>query len=170
MIEEGFAEPKDEISNLICSNIICSCLLTLPIVQNLVWSNQLNVSHFVIQCQLLPSHSPQIPCRPSKCVPSERLRLVKRFISHRLHTGAWGNLVLLTYLFVSFVPVIWLGDGCIQRRQMAPRTPLVRSNDWRWVCRANNGVSNLICACKMIADEFATHEVEASNVFVGRFQ
>ena len=29
-------------------------------------------------------------------VPSERLRLVKRFISHRLHTGAWGNLVLLT--------------------------------------------------------------------------
>ena len=80
------------------SNIICSCLLTLTVVQNLVRSSQLNVSHSVIQCQLLPSHSPQIPCRPSKCVPSERLRLVKRFISHRLHTGAWGNLVLLTYL------------------------------------------------------------------------
>ena len=62
------------------SNIIYSCLLTLTVVQNLVWSNQLNVSRFVIQCQLLPSHSPQIPCRPSKCVPSERLRLVKRFI------------------------------------------------------------------------------------------
>ena len=58
------------------SNIIYSCLLTLTVVQNLVWSNQLNVSRFVIQCQLLPSHSPQIPCRPSKCVPSERLRLV----------------------------------------------------------------------------------------------
>ena len=80
------------------SNIIYSCSLTLTVVQNLVWSNQLNVSHFVIQCQLLPLHSPQIPCRPSKCVPSERLRLVKRFISHKLHTGAWGNLVLLTYL------------------------------------------------------------------------
>ena len=44
---------------------------------------------------------PTIPCRPSKCVPSERLRLVKRFISHRLHTGAWGNLVLLTYLLTA---------------------------------------------------------------------
>ena len=85
------------------SNIIYSCLLTLTVVQNLVWSNQLNVSHFVIQCQLLPSHSPQIPCRPSKCVPSERLRLVKRFISHRLHTDAWGNLVLLTYLLTSYI-------------------------------------------------------------------
>ena len=40
------------------SNIIYSCLLILTVVQNLVWSNQLNVSHFVIQCQLLPSHSP----------------------------------------------------------------------------------------------------------------
>ena len=82
-------------------HIIYSCLLTLTVVPNLVWSNQLNVSHFVIQRQLLPSHSPQIPCRPSKRVPSERLRLVKRFISHRLHTGAWGNLVLLTYLLLS---------------------------------------------------------------------
>ena len=80
------------------SNIIYSCLLTLTVVQNLVWSKQLNVSRFVIQCQLLPSHSPHIPCRPSKCVPSERLRLIKRFISHRLHTGTWGNLVLLTHL------------------------------------------------------------------------
>ena len=42
----------------VLSNIIYSCLLTLTVVQNLVWSNQLNVSHFVIQCQLLPSHSP----------------------------------------------------------------------------------------------------------------
>ena len=72
------------------SNITYSCLLTLKVVQNLVRSNQLNVSHFVIQRQLLPSHSPEIPCRPSKCVPSE--------ISHRLHTGACVNLVLLTYL------------------------------------------------------------------------
>ena len=39
-----------------------------------------------------------MPCRPSIGVPSERLRLVKRFISHRLHTGACVNLVLLTYL------------------------------------------------------------------------
>ena len=67
-------------------------------VRNLVRSNQLNVSRFVIQCQLLPSHSPEIPCCPSKGVPSERLRLVKWFISHRLHTGACVNLVLLTYL------------------------------------------------------------------------
>ena len=47
--------------------------------------NQLNVSHFVIQCQLLLSHG---PCRLSNSVPSERLQLVKRFIPHRLHTGA----------------------------------------------------------------------------------
>ena len=33
-------------------------LAYLTVVQKLVWSNQLNVSHFVIQCQLLPSHSP----------------------------------------------------------------------------------------------------------------
>ena len=80
------------------SNIIYSCLLTLTVVQNLVRSNQLNVSLFVIHCQLLPSHSPETPCRPSKGVPSERLSLVNRFISHRLHTGVWVNLVLLTYL------------------------------------------------------------------------
>ena len=83
------------------SNIIYSCLLTLAVVQNLVLSNQLNVSHFVIQRQLLPSHSPKIPCHPSKGVPSERLRLVKRFISHKLHTGAWVNLVLHTYLLTN---------------------------------------------------------------------
>ena len=53
------------------------CLLTLTVVQNLVRSHQLNVSHFVIQHQLLPSHSPEIPCHPSKCVPSEGLRLVE---------------------------------------------------------------------------------------------
>ena len=68
------------------SNITYSCLLTLTVVHNLVRSNQFNVSHFVIQRQLLPSHSPEIPCRPYKGVPSERLRLVKWFISHRLHT------------------------------------------------------------------------------------
>ena len=59
------------------SNIPYSCLLTLTVVRNLVRSNQLNVYHFVIHCQLLPSHSPEIPCRPSKGIPSERLRLVK---------------------------------------------------------------------------------------------
>ena len=59
------------------SNITYSSLLTLTVVQNLVRSNQLSVSRFVIQRQLLPSHSPEIPCRPSKGVPSERLRLVK---------------------------------------------------------------------------------------------
>ena len=84
------------------SNVIYSCFLTLTIVQNLVRSNQLNVSHFVIQCKLLTSHSPEIPCRPSKGVPHERLRLVKRFISYRLHTGAWVNLVLLNNLFTYF--------------------------------------------------------------------
>ena len=59
------------------SNIAYSSSLTLTVVQNLVRSNQLNVSRFVIQRQLLPSHSPEIPCRPSKGVPSERLRLVE---------------------------------------------------------------------------------------------
>ena len=59
------------------SNITCSCLLTLTVVRNLVRSNQLNLSRFVIHRQLLPSHSPEIPCRPSKGVPPERLRLVK---------------------------------------------------------------------------------------------
>ena len=56
------------------SNITYSCLLTLTVVRNLVRSNQLNVSRFVIHRQLMPSHVPEIPCRPSKGVPSERLR------------------------------------------------------------------------------------------------
>ena len=55
------------------SNITYSSLLTLTVVQNLVRSNQLNVSHFVIQRQLLPLRRPETPCRPSKGVPSERL-------------------------------------------------------------------------------------------------
>ena len=38
-----------------------------------------NVSHFVIQHQLLPLHSPVIPCRPAKGVPSERLVKVIHF-------------------------------------------------------------------------------------------
>ena len=59
------------------SNITCSCLLTLTVVQNLVRSNQLNLSRFLIHRQLLPSHISEIPCCPSKGVPSERLRLVK---------------------------------------------------------------------------------------------
>ena len=67
------------------SNITYSSSLTLTVVRNLVRSNQLDVSQFVIHCQLLPSHSPEIQCRPSKGVPSERLRLVNCFISHRLH-------------------------------------------------------------------------------------
>ena len=59
------------------SNIIYSCSLTLTVVQNLAGSNQLNVSRLVMQRQLLSSHNPEIPCRPAKSVPSERLRLVK---------------------------------------------------------------------------------------------
>ena len=39
------------------SNITYSCLLALTVVQNVVWSNQLNVSHFVIHRQLLPSQN-----------------------------------------------------------------------------------------------------------------
>ena len=58
-------------------NITYSSLLTLTVVQNLVRSNQLNVSHFVIQRQLLPLRPPETPCRPSKGVPSERQRLVE---------------------------------------------------------------------------------------------
>ena len=72
--------------------------------------NQLNVSHFVIQCQLLPSwysanycHRTARKYHTSNTVPSERLRLVKQFILHRLHTGAWGNLVLLTYLLTYLI-------------------------------------------------------------------
>ena len=59
------------------SNITCSCLLTLTVVQNLIRPNQLNLSRFVIHRQLLSSHSSEMPCRPSKGVPSECLRLVK---------------------------------------------------------------------------------------------
>ena len=87
------------------TNITYSCLLTQTVMQNLVRSNQLNVSRFVIHRQLLPSLSPEIPCHPSKGVPSERLRLVKWFISHMLHTGACVNLVLLTYLLT----ILFLG-------------------------------------------------------------
>ena len=61
-----------------CHDVIYSSLLTtLTVVQILTRSNQLNVSHFVIQSQLLPSYSPEIPYCPSKCVPLERLRLVE---------------------------------------------------------------------------------------------
>ena len=59
------------------SNITYSSLLTLTVVQKLVRSNQLKVSHFVIQHQLLPLRRPETPCRPSKGVPSEHLRLVE---------------------------------------------------------------------------------------------
>ena len=58
------------------SNITYSSLLTLTVVRNLVRLNQLNVSHFVIQRQLLPSHRLETPCRPSKGIPSERLRSI----------------------------------------------------------------------------------------------
>ena len=44
------------------SNITCSCLLTLTVVRNLVRSNQLNLSRFVIHRHLLPSHSSEMPC------------------------------------------------------------------------------------------------------------
>ena len=59
------------------SNITYSSSLTLTVVQNLARSNQLNVSHFVIQRQLLLLRHPETPCRPSKGVPSERLRLAE---------------------------------------------------------------------------------------------
>ena len=59
------------------SNITYSSSLTLTVVQNLARSNQLNVSHFVIQRQLLLLRRPETPCRPSKRVPSERLRLAE---------------------------------------------------------------------------------------------
>ena len=54
-------------------------LLAHPDNSESVRSNQLNVSHFVIQRQLLPyrTDSPEIPCRSAKGVPSECLRLVK---------------------------------------------------------------------------------------------
>ena len=80
------------------SNITYSCLLTMTVVQNLVRLNQLNLSRCVIHLQLLLSHSSEIPCHPSKGVPSERLRLVKGFISPWLRTGAYVTLVLLTHL------------------------------------------------------------------------
>ena len=47
------------------SNITYSSLLTLTEVQNLARSYQLNVSHFVIQRQLLLLRRPVTPCRPS---------------------------------------------------------------------------------------------------------
>ena len=59
------------------SNITYSSSLTLTVVQNLVRSNQLNVSHFVIQRLLLLLRRPETPCRPCKGVPSERLRLAE---------------------------------------------------------------------------------------------
>ena len=60
----------EELSNM---HLFLLNVLTLTEVQNLVRSNQLNVSHFVIQRQLLPLNRPETPCRPSKGVPSERL-------------------------------------------------------------------------------------------------
>ena len=117
---------------LFLEELIYSCLLTLTVVQNLVWSNQLNVSHFVIQRQLLSSHSPQIPCRPSKRVSSERLRLVKRFISHRLHTGALGNLVLLTYLLTYLRTA-----SIIQDSGTGPASYVVNATDMHTIQKEN---------------------------------
>ena len=90
------------------SSITYSCLLTLTVMQKLVKSNQLNVSHFVIQRQLLPSHSPEIPCRPSRGVPSERLRLVKRCISHGLHTYWLMGKSCVIYLLISNITMVFL--------------------------------------------------------------
>ena len=59
------------------SNITYSYSLTPTVAQNLVWSNQLSLSRFVTKRQLLPSHSLETPCRPSKGIPSERIRLVE---------------------------------------------------------------------------------------------
>ena len=59
------------------SNITYSSSLTPAVVQNLARSSQLNVSHFVIQRQLLLLRCPETPCRPYKGVPSERLRLAE---------------------------------------------------------------------------------------------
>ena len=110
------------------SNITCSCLLTLTVVRNLVRSNQLNLSRFVIHHQLLPSHSSEMPCRPSKGVPSERLRLVKGFISHRLHTGACVNLVLLTYLLFRPRPLLPAPVGARPTILTPPRPVPTSSN------------------------------------------
>ena len=53
------------------SNITYSSSLTLTVVKNLVRLNQLNVSHFVIQRQLLLLRCPETPCRPSKGWPDK---------------------------------------------------------------------------------------------------
>ena len=111
-----------------CSNITYSSLLTMTVVQNLVRSNQPNVSHFVIQRQLLPLRRPEIPCRPSNGIPSERLYYKSKwFISHR-HTDACVNLVLLTYLLTRrdnvVIELLELGGLTF------PQTPVHETPSW----------------------------------------
>ena len=66
-------------------NLIYSCLLTLTVMQSLVRSNQLNVSHFVIQCQLLPSQSPEIPYH-------------KIYVIYRMVNLIYHKVNLITYI------------------------------------------------------------------------
>ena len=73
------------------SNVIYSCLLTLIVVQNLVRSNQLNVSHFVIQRQLYchlttrKYHAAQL-----KTFHMSEYDQSKWFISHKRRRGHKG--------------------------------------------------------------------------------
>ena len=69
---------------------------------HMVNKEKLLVSQLKKSSIMVVEYCRSIPRRPSKGVPSERLLLVKWFISHRLHTGHWGNLVLHTYCRVSW--------------------------------------------------------------------
>ena len=77
------------------SNITHSCLLILTVVQNLVSSNQLNVSNFVIQCQARKHHAAHL-----NEFHLSAYDLLKWVISHRQHTGACVTLYLFIYLFI----------------------------------------------------------------------
>ena len=70
------------------------------------------------------------------------MRLVKRFISHRLHTGALGNLVLLTYLLTRPEQSHLLPEACSsndtenrqQRQRQKQRPSPETTNNLRRLC------------------------------------
>ena len=107
----------EELSN------IYSCLLTQTVVQNLVRSNQPNVSHFVIQGQLLPSHSPEIQCCPFKVVPSSfSFRVLAHSYMPNIYTPPHTVISILSFHHCSSQPSQYLSvSSCAYTRLLNER-------------------------------------------------
>ena len=97
------------------SNIIFSYLLTLTVVQNLVISNQLNPSNFVIQRQLLPSHSPESWASTGVFVGGANFFRGSKF-------KYFDQMLVLWHKMLVFWPNFWPNDQ-IQEEHLLPLLP-----------------------------------------------